>query len=121
MSRIQWVGGLFLVLMLLAGSSTADGRADRCAARKINASGDFYRCLSRDAGKAVVGQSWGDRSCEETLDRKFARAERRGQCAADADADSIGRVLTLTPTSIDANQEWFGDEHAPDMWGYKPG
>ena len=32
-----------------------------------------------------------------------------------SDADSIGRVLPLTPTSIDANREWFGDEHAPDM------
>ena len=101
MSRIQWVGGLFPVLMLLAGSSTADGRADRCAARKINASGDFYQCLSRDAAKGVVGKYWGDRSCEETLDRKFARAERRGQCAAEADADSIGTFLEQIQVAVD--------------------
>ena len=37
-----------------------------------------------------------------------------------SDADLIGRVLPLTPTSIDANREWFGDEHAPDM-GLQPG
>lgn len=29
-------------------------------------------------------------------------------------ADSIGRVVPLTPTSIDANREWFGGQHAPD-------
>ncbi len=29
-------------------------------------------------------------------------------------ADSIGRMLQLTPTAIDANREWFGDDYAPD-------
>ena len=29
-------------------------------------------------------------------------------------ADSPGRVLDLTPTSISANAEWFGGEYAPD-------
>ena len=29
-------------------------------------------------------------------------------------ADSIGRMLQLTPTSIDANREWFGGDYAPD-------
>ena len=37
-----------------------------------------------------------------------------------SDADLIDRVLPLTPTSIDVNREWFGDEHAPDM-GLQPG
>lgn len=37
-----------------------------------------------------------------------------------SDADLIDRVLPLAPTSIDANREWFGDEHAPDM-GLQPG
>ena len=29
-------------------------------------------------------------------------------------ADSAGRMLRLTPTSIEANREWFGGDYAPD-------
>lgn len=102
MLKMKWVLiGIFLS-MVCSTPVAADGDNNECASRKIDAAGDYFRCLSRDAADALSGESEDPARCESRLNRKFRKAERRDVCAATGDSSTVGDFL--------ADVQWVVDD-----------
>lgn len=107
MSSMRVLGLAVACLVFWAGSALGDDDSDsgsgaaECAARKITAAGSFSRCLARESADGVEDGSFKDRRCDRRLERKFARAERKDECAIEGDVGAIGGFLTEVALVVD--------------------
>ena len=100
MLRMQCVGGLFVVVAMLAGPAWGDGGERKCVAKKIRAAGDFSECLARESASAVRGD-FESRSCARKLTKKFRKAERKNECPVEGDAETVEVFLGEVQVVLD--------------------
>jgi len=94
------VSGLVL-LAVLASPAMGNEDTGECVSQKIDATGVYYRCLSREVADSLMGDFDENRSCEKRLDRKFRRAERHHVCPVEGDAETIAEFLAKVQFAVD--------------------
>ena len=87
---------LLLLVLIPTYAYASDRSSSTCERVKIRAAGRYAACLARAdiAPERQVAQ------CEEEITRRFAKAERRGECTSDLGAADLSSFLTDVQTLV---------------------
>jgi dienelactone hydrolase len=85
-------------------TATATGDAAKCAVAKLKAAGKKCACLHKTQATAVLKGTTPDFSkCDAKLDAAYAKAEAKGGCLANGDADAVCDVVEASFAEVEAD------------------